>query len=294
MPPRRRSALELINHISAQTATLRQRTFLTPLLRGGKARLRVEGLIYEVTVRHARPGWWLCLCREGATADIVGEALPYERGEYLALWPALRLVLLEPLRDGDWLALPYNPTDAAQRFALPAPLVVRLVEGGQPFDRLIGRVEGQTVWYDEVDRRSDPLIAESLRVRLAEGHAQPDVPNLAPGERAVYALLWERSAAARQLTAAERQERQLRSALSLTGAQLVGYEVHGDEVLVYWERDGERRPPIRLDGGGSVVTAGVCLSGQDRNFDLASIVGVVEQAPAFARRHGGWYDDSDD
>jgi hypothetical protein len=293
MPPRRRSALELINHISAQTQALRQRTFLTPLLRGGKARLRVDGLIYEITVRDERPGWWLCLCREGAVADIVGETLPFARGEYLALWPALRLVLLEPMRDGNWLALPFNPADAAQRFALPTPLIVRLVEGGQPFERVIGRVEGATVWYDEIDRRADPLIAESLRARLAEGQAQPEVPGLAPGERAAYVLLWERSAAARQLTAAARLERQLRHALNLAGAQLVGYEVHGDEVLVYWERDGERRPPIRLDAGGSVVTAGVCLSGQDRNFDLASVVGVVEQAPAFARRHGGWYDDDE-
>src|SRR6266542_1889216 len=137
MPPRRRSALELINHISAQTQALRQRTFLTPLLRGGKARLRVDGLIYEITVRDERPGWWLCLCREGAVADIVGVALPFESGEYLALWPALRLVLLEPMRDGNWLALPFNPADAAQRFELPTPLIVRLVEGGQPFERVI-------------------------------------------------------------------------------------------------------------------------------------------------------------
>ena len=293
MPPRR-SALEIINQIAARMDALRSQTFLAPLLRGGKARLRVEGLIYEVAVRDARPGWWLCLCREGATADIVGEALPYERGEYLALWPALRLVLVEPLRDGGWLALPFNPYDAAQRFALPAPLVVHLADGGQPFDRVIGRVEGQAVWYDEIDRRADPLVAEALRARLAEGHDVPEVPNLAPGERAAYALLWERSAAARQLTAAERLHRHLRSALNLAGAHLVGYEVHGGEVLVYWEHNGERRPPIRLDAGGSVVTAGVCLSGQDRDFDLASVVGVVNQSPAFARRHGGWYGDDDD
>ena len=107
-------------------------------------RVRVSGLVYELGVAHAQPGWWLCQALDAARAAVVEAAQPWQRGAYLALWPALRLVLVERLRGDDWVALAFNPSDAFQRFAICGPLVIRLVEGGQPFERVIGRVEGAT------------------------------------------------------------------------------------------------------------------------------------------------------
>jgi hypothetical protein len=206
------------------------------------------------------------------------EADPWQRGEYLALWPVLRLVLVEPLQHTDWLALPYNPSDAAQRFNLGGPLVVRLVEGGQPFDRVIGRVEGTIVWYDEPDRRGDVQIAEQLRHALAERQEEIAIPNLGHGERAAYALLasrWED----------QRSEMRLRDALEVAGARLIGYEAIEDGLRVIWERDGQRGITI-VDPHLGVASAGICLSGQDARFDLTSIVGVVSDAPDYARWNG--------
>src|SRR5687768_7131748 len=96
----RQTALNLIAGLAREEAALRGQEFLAPLLRGGKARARVRGLIYELSVEGAAPGWWVCTMRNAGCAEIVAEALPWQRGEYLALWPALRLVLLEPLSDG--------------------------------------------------------------------------------------------------------------------------------------------------------------------------------------------------
>ena len=124
--------------------------------------VRVRGLIYELDVAHAQPGWWLCQALDVARAAVIDAAQPWQRGAYLALWPALRLVLVERLRGIDWVALAFNPSDAFQRFAICGPLVIRLVEGGQPFERVIGRVEGTTIWYDELDRRGNPATAELL------------------------------------------------------------------------------------------------------------------------------------
>jgi hypothetical protein len=274
--------LNLIESLARDEATLRGQVFLAPLGARGRARVRVGGLVYELSVADARPGWWLCQGLDSTRASLIDAAQPWQRGAYLALWPALRLVLIERLRADDWVALAFNASDAFQRFAIRGPLVIRLVEGGQPFERVIGRIDGATVWYDEPDRRGDPATAERLREALAAGDAMPALAGLGQGERAGYALLAERRVAARVARDAARTERSLRDALQLGGAQLIGYETSAGVLRVTWERDGQRSITL-VNPNLGVVSAGICLSGEDQRFDLASIVGVVYDAPQFAR-----------
>src|SRR5262245_17103844 len=117
-----RNVLEMIALLGGDEAALRGQEFLAPLLGRGRARLRVRGLVYELEVARAAPGWWICRALDARRAEVAGEALPWQRGDYLALWPVLRLVLLEPLGKATqaapraWMALPYNPADARQRF----------------------------------------------------------------------------------------------------------------------------------------------------------------------------------
>jgi hypothetical protein len=277
-------ALNLIDALARDEAALRGQEFLAPLLGRGRARIRVHGLVYELDVLGARPGWWACRMLDAHQATLVDVAQPWQRGAYLVLWPALRLVLVERLCGDDWVALAFNPSDAFQRFAISGPLVVRLVEGGRPFERVIGRVEGATVWYDELDRRADPATAELLRDALAAGHATPSIARLGAGERASYALLTERRVAAAAARETARAERRLRDALIVGGARLVGYEASAGILRVTWERDGQRSVTL-VNTNLDVVSAGICLSGEDQRFDLASIVGVVQEAPQFARYH---------
>jgi hypothetical protein len=275
-------AFNLIDSLAHDEAALYGQIFLAPLHAHGCARVRVRGLVYELGVARAQPGWWLCQVLDSARAAVVEAAQPWQRGAYLALWPALRLVLVKRLRDDDWVAVAFNHSDAFQRFAIQGPLVIRLVEGGQPFERVIGRVEGATIWYDELDRRGDPTTAERLREALAAGHARPQLAGLGPGERAGYTLLSARNLAAAATRDATRAERYLRDALMVGGARLIGYETSAGVLRVTWERDGQRSITL-VNANLDVVSAGICLSCEDQRFDLASIIGVVRDAPQFAR-----------
>jgi hypothetical protein len=277
-----RKASDLIARLAQEEAALRGQLLLSPLVRGGQARTRLNGLVYQFRVPNAEPGWWCCRVQDAHTATIESEAQPWQRGDYLRLWPALRLVLLEPLRDSDWLAIPFNAAEAQQRFGISGPQVVHLVEGGQPFERIVARCEAQTLWYDAPDRRADPRIAEALRDALAERQPAPAVAGLGQGERAAYALLLG-------IDTTRTLDEKLRAALTIGGAQLLGYEQVGEQLRVIWQR-GTLRHVTLIDQSLTVISAGICLGGEDQRFDLASIVGVVLDAPDYARYNDPYAD----
>jgi hypothetical protein len=291
----RSAVLGLIAALGAEERALRGQPFLAPLLGQRRLRLRVRGIVYELHVRGAAPGWWVCRMCDARSAEPAEPAQPWQRGEYLALWPGLRLVLLEPMPSPSgaepgaaWLALPANPAEAKRRFGLDSLATVQLVEEGRPFEQVIGRVEGRTIWYDDVDRRADPLLPEALREELAAGHAEPRAANLTPGLRTAFELLAagaEATSNAPDDGSARGVERRLRRALEIGGARLLGYSYTPHGLRVEWRREGQRGATL-VDGGLNVVSAGICLSGEDNSFDLASIVGVVAEAPDFARYEG--------
>lgn len=268
----------LVSRLAQEQAALQGQEFIAPLLRNGQARLRLSGLIHTLKITNPSPGWWCCQVLNSRQAAMLSEAQAWQRGEYLALWPVLRMLLIEQHRNGDWLAMPFNPSDAFQRFGMRGPQLLHLVESGQPFERVIARVEGRQLWYDEPDRRADPSIAEALRQALSQEQPQPQVANLSPGEQASYALL-----TARRLDAEiSREERRIRTALEMGGARLLGYERSDNGWRVIWERNGQRS--VSLVGTDlGVISAGICLSGEDERFDLSSIVSVVTEAPDYAR-----------
>jgi hypothetical protein len=269
----KRRALDLVRALGKAEAALRGQEFLAPLLHGSNARLRIQGLIYEFRVPNSRPGWWICHVMDARYSEIIAPALPWQRGEYLSLWPDVSLVLVQHLINSSWLALPYYLEKQET-----TPIIVHLVEVGQPFERIIGRVEGKTVWYDDIDRNADPAIAEQLRSAFAQEKEQPEVRGLSKGEQIAYAILVEQARAGREQRALRKHESQVRDALETGGASLVGIERSDGSLRVTWDRQGHRSVTL-IDPDLTVVSAGICLSGEDDKFDLTSVIGVVLDSP---------------
>jgi hypothetical protein len=73
-------------------------------------------------------------------------------------------------------------------------------------------------------------------------------------------------------------EQRLDEALRLGGGKLVDFRDRDDTWMVEWAtRDGERHVSIVTKHDLTVASSGICLSGRDRDFDLQSLVGVVER-----------------
>ncbi len=326
----------LIARLNRESAGLREREIIAPLLRGGRIRTRVGQMVYEFKPKSNFVGWGHFRPLNDHEAEVLGEALPWQRAAYLELFPALRVILLWPATNRSkalspqssvlaasahptgcspqsslvWWALPFNESDARQRFGLSGaePLPILLCDpmgGAQAFERVIARVDGKTLWFDGPDLTADPIHAEWLREAAAQTEpTEQFLPGLAGSERlallfsqiravelaqneAELVALRQRSQQEQQVWLREqagrsRLENRLRHALSKAEATLHSYSetINPDgtpgHLVVEWSERGQTyRYRSVLNRHLSVVSSGICLSGRDNDFDLTSLVSVM-------------------
>ena len=201
---------------------------------------------------------------------------------YLKLFPAFRMRLAFQLKHRSWLAYPANESDARQRLGQARPALVHLVEQGGAFEQILARWNGSAWWFEADDRRADPRFAEVLRQALKQ-EAEPEAlrhKGLTPEMRAVYRVAFSRTETARARRQQQRDEARLGNALAFAGGHLQDAQDRGNYWLVEWTtRDGQRHHSAISKQDLTVISAGICLSDQDRDFDLQSLVSVMEQRP---------------
>ncbi|MBI5368806.1 MAG: hypothetical protein HZA54_17350 [Planctomycetes bacterium] len=253
--------------------------FLAPVPAGGRGRVRVRiaGVVCELTVA-GPPGWQVCRARDATRADVVEAADRIAVRRFLQRLPALQAVVAVHGGVGGggaaWFGLPVNPRASALRVEGLFP--VRLAEGLRDFDAVVVRFDGGAFLFDDRDRRRDPSLADYLRRALADLRPVEELAKrgLAAGERALYAWRLERRREAER----PEVERRLARAVAHGGATLEGYVERGDEISVTYRVDRRSYTSVVRAAGLEVVSAGICLSGADRSFDLASLVGVLRAA----------------
>ncbi|MCA9790963.1 MAG: hypothetical protein KC910_04180, partial [Candidatus Eremiobacteraeota bacterium] len=187
----------------------------------------------------------------------------------------LRLRLVLNLFGSLWLAYPSNESDARQRFGLCQPLPVALVSEGQAFEPILARHDGSGFWFDQIDRREHPRHAEQLRQALSLGKLGPELSwaDMTPEMVTVYTIVAERLHALGQ----GRDEARLKRALATGGGELLGFTERDDHWVVEWiDSRGQRHTSAISRSDLTVLSAGICLAGEDEKFDLESLVGVVE------------------
>ena len=255
--------------------------FLAPCVRGGKVRTRMRGLVYTFA---ARPrdfeGWGLFQPVDEKVAQLSEEASLRRIAEYMKLFTTLRARLAYQLQGLTWLAYPYNESDAIQRVGSARPFAVHLVTDGKQFETVKVRTDGNAFWFEDTDRSADPRIAEHLRDQLKTMTRQDRLrfPTLTPEMRTVYELGFQQTAEGRRQVEQSRNEIRLTEALDMAGGELKGFRDRGDYWTVEWTtRAGERQTSAISKRDLSVVSSGICLSDRDSDFDLTSLVGVIER-----------------
>lgn len=259
--------MALLDRYIAQEVAL-QGQILAPVLPHGRVAVRLpSGAIYTYQTG-VYSGWGVFLLSGAERIEWLREAEQWERLKYLGVLPALRCLLIYPATGNAWLAMPWNHSDAKQR-GFPEFFQLRLVAVGQALDRVVARWDGKTAWWECLDYRDpEPWDATDARADLAD--LKSPTLTLTPEQAIAYSLLLEREREAR----ISKEERAMQADLAHLGAKLTGFEPSGGGFIVRF-LDGAERREVRVDSALGVMSAGICLSGLDSDFDLASIVAVL-------------------
>lgn len=269
---------DLLNQLASAETQLRSAQFFAPCVKGGRVRTRLGGLVYTFMPQPRKfSGWGIFQPLDRQTAKLIELGNLVQITEYLRHFPAVRLRLAAVLQDQTWLAYPTNEADVRQRFGAVKPVPVHLVTEGSAFEQIVARWNGQFCWFEQIDRQSDPVVPEMLQAALTQLTPGADLrfKGLTPEMRSTYELATQRQAGFAQ---PQQDERRLRRALQVGGGQLHQFHDRGDYWTVDWTTaTGERHTSAIDKDDLTVVSSGICLSGRDRDFDLHSLVGVIEQ-----------------
>jgi hypothetical protein len=268
----------LLAQIARAEAALQATQFLAPCVKGGRVRTQVAGMVYTFTPKPRQfEGWGIFQPENAQTATLIEAADLPDIASYLQQGQAIRLRLAYRLQHQSWLAYPVNEADMKQRLQVVKPVPIHLVTGGIPFEQVMACWDGNTFWFEDLDRKSDPEIAEMLQTALKQLTPVQDLAfkGLTPEMRSLYQLVAQRTDGFAQ---PQQDERRLQHALEMGGGELHQFQDHDDYWTVDWTTgDGTRHTSAIAKADLTVVSSGICLSGRDRDFDLQSLVGVIEQ-----------------
>lgn len=267
----------LINKLAKEQDDFLRSHFLSPVLRERPIRVRISGIIRSFTIRPKNfEGWGVFRPQNMKEARYVREPNMGEKREYLALFPTLRFVLCR--QNGPiWFGLPSNQSDT--RFKITGMVPIYLAEEVQLFDTVCSRFDGGVCWFDELDPRRSPQTAIYLRECLTKLDKVDKVsmPGLTQEEKDAYGIAWEVAYSASEEAQKNRETERIRTALSRAGASYTSHIDRGDTYTIEYTVDGDRHRSVVQKQNLSIVSAGICLSGGDQNFDLQSLVGVIRE-----------------
>ena len=255
-------------------------TLLAPVVAPGRATVRLQGLIYQFAIRPVEyRGFGVFRLSQGV-ADWVRSATPSERERYLKLWPRRQVRLLREISPGIWMS----------------PLgVVYEVERGSLFELVEVAFDGRNYWYIRAVLNTRLSLAEEMARALAENVPAEELrlKGLTPADRVGYALCRgvQGGDCGPPLTSGVQpivrvgvdvvlhdDHGRLSRALARGGGSLRGFSVDDGAFQVSWRDSlGTDRFSVVSRGDLTVLSSGICLSDRDSDFDLTSLVGVMEE-----------------
>ncbi|GAB4533607.1 MAG: hypothetical protein Tsb0014_19160 [Pleurocapsa sp.] len=270
---------KLINQLASQEKLLSEIEFIAPCIGGGSVVTAVDNIVYTLKIKPEDfIGWGIFQAINNREAQLVDEANLPQISEYLQLFPTLRLYLAYPLKAQTWLAYPVNESDMEQRFKIARPVPVHLVTEATTFDTIIGRGD-RNWWFADLDRRASPEVAVTLNQKLQQEIAPENLTfsGMTPEMKTVYSLVWQQTEAYRKQQQIKRSEDKLKDALKQGDGTLETYRDRGEYWQVEWRSaNGEFHSSAIDKQDLTVISSGICLSGRDRDFDLQSLVGVMD------------------
>ena len=276
----------LISRLAAEESQFLRASFLAPMKKHGAVAVRIAGATCRMRVKpHDFEGWGVFRPVSYILARLERESTLTERANYLKLFPAVQFVLT--LKEEIWLGKPARLGD--QRFSFDGLIQIDGVDDAELFDTVVARFDGSRFWFDQIDANADPSVAAYLREAILP-MVDPRLinrPGLTPEQRMAYVANHTERLRVQLANARATGEYRLRHAVEHAGAELRQFSELRDVYRVSYTVHGRRHTSVIRKNDLSVQSAGICLSGQDMKFDLASLVSILRAGQQQGEiRHG--------
>jgi hypothetical protein len=270
--------MNLFDKLAAEETAFFNSQLFSPVLKGKPIRVRIAGIIVTLSVTKPKnfEGWGVFAPISAKTARFVREPNMTEKQSYFNLFPALRLILCRHSND-QWFGIPANQSDT--RFKITGTVPIQLCTEVQMFDMVKVRFDGTNIWFEQIDPRHSLKHSAYMRESVIKFLEAPklELSGLTIEERDAYLIALNDALAADAEAKRDKQEERIQKALALTGATYQSYIERGDTFTIEFMVGRERHRSVVKKENLAVESAGICLAGTDRNFDLQSLVGVIRE-----------------
>lgn len=265
---------DLFDKLAEQESNFLNTDFMSPVILNHPVRVRINGVILNFNI--ARPkrfeGWGVFRPTSFTEANLMRQPTMAERREYLTLFPAVRLVLCYQDKRL-WYGVPAHSSDT--RFKITGLVPIHLAEEVQAFDVVQVRFDGNTCWFEGLYEKHPPKNALYLRESMAAllDPKKLELTGLTVEEIAAYKVVYAASEEAKK----NQEEERIKAALRHAGATYRSHIDRNDVYSIEYVVDGETHRSTISKNNLQVQSAGICLAGGDRAFDLQSLVGVIRE-----------------
>ena len=264
---------KLIDKLAAEEEDFFKSNFLAPVVRGGNVCVRIRGIVCKFLPEDREfEGWGIFKPVSLKTVRLLNPAdRPLVR-KYLDQLTSVALIAADPAGNPP-SAILAHPAGSPVKFEGPVP--VWMMAGVELFRHIVARFDGFNFWYDRNQPGRNPALAAYLRKSLDKDLDVKKLKRsgLLPQEKKLYADLLKLERIRREAP----DRRRIRLALEHAGATLETYRRHKKSYIVTFMLDGHRHTSRIRSDDLTVLSAGICLAGEDDKFDLQSLMGVLRE-----------------
>lgn len=266
--------LGIIGRIGEKETSLLSAEFISPVYGNRLVATSVEGMVYKFQIPKTAPGWYKIRPKDQKSAQIIGPAELIDIENYLKRLYKIRVTLIMK-RKGIYMGIAdkTNPYGFSYEELVP---VFLCDDTANAFDRVLARYDGGSIWFERVDSSNDPAKAEYLRdcaLKLTDP-AKIKYTGLLFEERQAYAVRLGFD----KKFAEEKKKTDIQRDVEFAGGTFVESVERNDFYSVTYKVDGQTfTSHISKDPRRMVISAGLCLNGNDRHFDLKSLVTVIRE-----------------
>ncbi len=260
--------INLLNKLIAQENEVLSQDILSPVIHGSPIVVRISGVcLFLRVIPRGYHNWGIFKCNEDKkSVTLIGEPTNRQKRQFLELLPRVQLIICSHGDRGTVGSL----LNSDSRFSFDAASVF-FPENVSLFDTVQARYDGRGFVYER-HINVYPKRVDELKKNYAE-EVNPAKVNTYVALGKAYAYAYNELVHNRELTTEER----VKNAITRAGGIYNGFTDRGDTLTVQFTIGGETFTPTINAKSLRLESAGICLSGGDRSFDLQSFVHIARE-----------------